>query len=120
MYNSQATGSTLTNVTITANSGGSGAGGVEVNNATLSLVNDTIDNNTASAIGGVLVDNGGKINLENTIIAGNHAPPGRTSMTTPASGRSPRRAATSSATLPAPPSWRWPAIRWAAPAPPAR
>jgi predicted outer membrane repeat protein len=74
--------STVTNTTVAGNSAlnnGAGqlGGGIDVGNGgnftgTLTLLNDTINANFAFSGGGLAMAHGGTVNLQNTIVAGNH------------------------------------------------
>ena len=73
---------TLNNSTLEGNSslgtGGQGLGGAIFNfEVPLTLIHCTLSGNTAAAFGGGLLAQGGTLTIENTIIAGNTAPPGQ-------------------------------------------
>ena len=77
-----AAGSAISFTTITANAalnngGGNIGGGVDIGNGgpftgALQLTNDTINANYAVSGGGLAMASGGTVNVQNTIIAGNH------------------------------------------------
>jgi CHRD domain len=71
-----AAGSTLTNVTLADNHGAANGGGIDVPeqfSGELTLVNDTIDGNSADAGGGIFWGGRGQVSVRNTILAGNAA-----------------------------------------------
>jgi CSLREA domain-containing protein len=88
-----ASGSTITNTTISGNSAlnnaGANGGGIDAPNAftgAVSLLDDTINGNFATSVGGIFWSRAsGSFALENTIVAGNQSPSSLADVQTPTS-----------------------------------
>ncbi|MGB7346993.1 MAG: DUF4347 domain-containing protein [Pirellulaceae bacterium] len=67
-----ADGGSLTNVTISGNSSGNDGGGI-FTDTSITIINSTITLNDAGKFGGGIKNNGGTVNISNTIVAANTA-----------------------------------------------